>query len=284
MPRATPSAAKASPTSATCSSCRTPSSSAISKPRKQVADHAVIGSGPLAFYTDTGQDGLSSCPPSTVSSSSTRRGDSGWSREKAAVRSASIATQRRSTSPGTTGTARRWASRGRHFAGSRASEGITGRFAEHIWEAVNRAGAGYPSRVTIERWRRSPAPTADVPASVAKARAECDALVKALVAWPSWLFARGDLAAGGAGDESPLVFDDTTLMAVADAHLCLSVEPAVRPTARPRLVPGPWTVQLSVGRAPQRAPAADAGGHLAQRARGAAHGAPPPDPDENQLP
>ena len=29
--------------------------------------------------------------------------------------------------------------------------------------------------------------------------------------WPSWLFARGDLAAGGAGDERPLEFSDASL-------------------------------------------------------------------------
>src|SRR5262249_7836940 len=48
-------------------------------------------------------------------------------------------------------------------------------------------------------------------------RTGCDDLYKALTTWPSWFFARGDLAAGGAGDESPLVFDDSTLKA-APAH------------------------------------------------------------------
>ena len=63
-----------------------------------------------------------------------------------------------------------------------------------------------------------PAPTSDVKASLAKARAGCDDLYKALTTWPSWFFARGDLAAGGAGDESPLVFDDTTLKAEPAHH------------------------------------------------------------------
>ncbi len=38
-------------------------------------------------------------------------------------------------------------------------------------------------------------------------------LQKYLTTWPSWLFARGDVAAGGAGDESPLEFSDRTLSA-----------------------------------------------------------------------
>ena len=124
-------------------------------------------------------------------------------------------------------------------------EGVTGRFAEHIWDAVNRAGTGYPSRVTIDRWRNLPAPTDDVATSVAKARAECDALVKALVAWPSWLFARGDLAAGGAGDESPLVFDDTTL-AVEPTHAYVYALNRRFGRGGPTLAPGPWTAHLAV--------------------------------------
>ena len=57
----------------------------------------------------------------------------------------------------------------------------------------------------------------DVAASLAKGRAGCDEIQKLLTTWPSWFFARGDLAAGGAGDESPLVFDDATLK-VEPAH------------------------------------------------------------------
>ena len=91
------------------------------------------------------------------------------------------------------------------------NEGITGRFAEHMWEVVNKTTDGYPSREMIGAWRAFDAPTADVAASTAKARSQADALTKKLATWPSWLFARGDLAAGGAGDETPLLFDDTTL-------------------------------------------------------------------------
>ena len=52
---------------------------------------------------------------------------------------------------------------------------------------------------------------------MAKGRAGCDEIQKLLTTWPSWFFARGDLAAGGAGDESPLAFDDETLK-VAPTH------------------------------------------------------------------
>ena len=43
------------------------------------------------------------------------------------------------------------------------------------------------------------------------ARTGCEEMQKYLITWPSWLFARGDVAAGGAGDESPLEFSDNSL-------------------------------------------------------------------------
>ena len=92
-----------------------------------------------------------------------------------------------------------------------------------------------------------PAPTADVPASIAKTRAGCDALYKALTTWPSWFFARGDLAAGGAGDESPLVFDDTSLKVEATHEYAYPVGPrAGRGRGAPATAPtGPSTIYLT---------------------------------------
>ena len=43
--------------------------------------------------------------------------------------------------------------------GLAAREGVTGRFAEHIWTAVNKADTGYPIRMTVDGWRSLPAPT-----------------------------------------------------------------------------------------------------------------------------
>ena len=181
---------------------------------RQVADHATIGSGPLSFYTDPGKTGLELSALNRIQQLYASRGfrvvsgeggrPFGFDRYAKAFYVAWYYRHRAALGDPTA-----------TLRGLAAREGITGRFAEHIWNAVNRAGTGFPSRLTVERWQTLPAPTSDVQASVARARSECDALVKALVAWPSWLFARGDLAAGGAGDESPLVFDDETLAAVA---------------------------------------------------------------------
>jgi hypothetical protein len=62
------------------------------------------------------------------------------------------------------------------------------------------------------------------------------------VSWPSWLFARGDVAAGGAGDESPLEFSDRTLN-VDTSHRFAYVRGGARPEAYPR---GPAKIYLNV--------------------------------------
>jgi len=211
---------------------------------RQVADHAVIGSGPLAFYTDPGKTGLELSALNRLQELYASRGfrvvsgeggrPFGFDRYSKAFYVAWRYKHRKALGdPAAT------------LRGLAAKEGVSGRFAEHVWDVVNRAGTGYPSRLTIERWQQLAAPSSDAQASVARVRGECDAIVKELVAWPSWLFARGDLAAGGAGDESPLVFDDTTL-AAAPAH-----EYVYRLNRRfgeegLKIVPGPWPVQLSV--------------------------------------
>ena len=177
---------------------------------KLVADHAVIGSGPLEFYVDPGRTGLELSALNRINDLYATRGFRvvsgeggrpfglerygkafyvGWYyRHRAAL--------------GDPGATRR---------GLAAREGITGRFADHIWAVVHNPNTAYPTRETVNRWQALSPPTSDVPASLVRARAECEEIQKALTTWSSWFFARGDLAAGGAGDESPLAFDDETL-------------------------------------------------------------------------
>ena len=58
MRRAIRSAARVSRTSATCSSCEESRIERYLEAAKQVADHAVVGAGPLEFYADAGKTGL----------------------------------------------------------------------------------------------------------------------------------------------------------------------------------------------------------------------------------
>ncbi len=211
---------------------------------RQVADHAVIGSGPLSFYADPGKTGLELSALNRLQALYAARGfrvvsgeggrPFGFDRYAKAFYVAWHYEHRRALGDGTA-----------TLRGLAAKEGISGRFAEHVWDAIHRVGTGYPSRLTIERWRALPAPTSDLQASVARVRSDCDALVKQLVAWPSWLFARGDLAAGGAGDESPLVFDDKALAAAPTYTYSYRLNRRLGEDGL-ELVPGPWTVQLSV--------------------------------------
>ena len=155
-----------------------------------------------------------------------RRRGSASSPAKADGRSASSATARRSSSPGTTSTASRSAIPPRRFAASRRRKASPAALPITSGSVVNKPNTGYPTRETVDGWNA--AAGADRPtftASLAQgARRAATRSQKSLTTWPSWFFARGDLAAGGAGDESPLVFDDETL----------KVEPAHRFTLRRR--------------------------------------------------
>jgi mono/diheme cytochrome c family protein len=218
---------------------------------KQVAEHAVLGSGPLLFYTDTGRTGLELSALNRINELYQTKGfrvvsgeggrPFGFERYAKAFYVAWYYKHRAALGdPNAT------------VRGLAAKEGITGRFADHMWDVVNRTATGYPSHDMIAAWQQFAAPTADAKASIAKARSEADALTKKLVTWPSWFFARGDLAAGGAGDETPLLFDDTTLAARTTHSYTYGlnrrfVRPAPgepRPEG-PQVGPGPWTVHLT---------------------------------------
>ena len=217
---------------------------------KQVAAHAVIGAGPLEFYADAGKTGLELSALNRINHLYATKGvrvvsgeggrPFGLDRYGKAFFVAWYYKHRAALGdPAAT------------IRGLAAKEGITGRFAEHIWMVVNKANAGYPTRATVNGWMKLPAPGADVQASIARARAGCDDLYKALTTWPSWFFARGDLAAGGAGDESPLVFDDTTLKAETTHRYVYGVNPrGGRSTGlgagRPTVAAGPVKVYLTL--------------------------------------
>ncbi len=173
---------------------------------KKIAEHAVIGAGPVEFYTDPGKTGFEMSAISRIrkiyedGGFRTVSGEGGkpfgldkygkafytaWRyQHRAALGEPNV-------------TVKQIAER----------EGITPRFAEHIWSTIQRADLGYPSSEAAARFKKFPAPSAGE-AAARKASAELQTFV---VGWPSWLFARGDVAVGGAGDESPLVFSDASL-------------------------------------------------------------------------
>ncbi|MDP3070685.1 MAG: DUF1592 domain-containing protein [Opitutaceae bacterium] len=183
---------------------------------KAVADHAMIGAGPLEFGPDTGKTGLELFALSRINELYATKGfrvvsgeggrPFGLERYGKAFFAAWFF-QHRAALGEPTVTLRELAVR----------EGITGRFAEHVASVVNRLGLGYPANEMVARWAALPAPGREPTVAIAQARAGGDEIAKHLTTWPSWFFGRGDVAAGGAGDESPLVFDDKSL-AVEPVH------------------------------------------------------------------
>jgi hypothetical protein len=211
---------------------------------KEVADHAIIGAGPLDFFADAGKTGLELSALSRINDLYATKGfrvvsgeggrPFGLERYGKAFFVAWYYKHRVALGdPSAT------------LRGLAAKENITGRFADHIWAVVNKPNTGYPTRVTVDAWTRLPAPTSDISASIAKARAGCDDLYKALTTWPSWFFARGDYAAGGAGDESPLTFDDTSLKAAPTHHYTYPLGNRPARGRGPAVIPGPVKVYLT---------------------------------------
>ncbi len=184
---------------------------------KFIANHAVIGSGPLEFFADPGKTGFELSAITRIkdiyaaAGFRTVSGEGGRPFGLEKYGKAFYAAWRY----------RHRAALGEPHADWKnlaAREGVSQRFAEHIWSLLNRPSLGYPASEVAARWRKLPAPGADAKTSAAAVRAQCEEMQNFLVTWPSWLFARGDVAAGGAGDESPLEFNDAALKAEARHH------------------------------------------------------------------
>ncbi|HEU5022787.1 MAG TPA: DUF1587 domain-containing protein, partial [Bryobacteraceae bacterium] len=211
---------------------------------KVVADHAVIGAGPLQFFTDPGKTGFEFSGIERVKAIYEKYGFRTVSGEggfqyglekygKALYGAWEYANRAALREP--TITMKKIADR----------EGIEVRFLQHIFEVMNRPGLSYPASDMAEKWRQIPKAVAggDVKAEEAVARSHAADLQTALLNWPGWLFGRGDKAQGGAGDESPLIFNDKALKADADHHFNFAHRPFGR-GARPAT--GPVKIYLNV--------------------------------------
>ena len=128
---------------------------------KLVADYALVGAGPLAFSPDAGRTGLEISALNRINELYATKGfrvvsgeggrPFGLDRYGKAFYVAWHYKHRVALGdPSAT------------IRGLAAKEGITGRFADHIWAVVNTPAPKYPARETIDRWKRLPAPTADV--------------------------------------------------------------------------------------------------------------------------
>src|SRR5215469_5054309 len=189
---------------------------------KIVADHTVVGAGPLQFYEDPGKTGFEMSAMHRIKDIYTAfgfrmvSGEGGFSfglERYAKALFAAWEYQHRAAlgKPNAT------------FTSLAANEEVTARFVEHIYRTMNRKDLMYPSTEMAARFDKLPAPTADIAASLTAARAACDELQKYVTSWPGWLFARGDAAYGGAGDESPLIISEKSLKVEAAHHFVYNV-------------------------------------------------------------
>jgi hypothetical protein len=180
---------------------------------KRIADHAVIGAGPIEFYHDPGKTGFEMSAITRIKRIYEANGFRTVSAEGGApqhldrydkVLYATWRFQHRAALGEPNATLAQIAHR----------EGITARFAQHVWTVMHSGSLGYPMSEIAVRWQKLPAPSTPE----ADVRKACTELEKFVTTWPLWLFARGDIAMGGQGDESPLIISDKTLTLEPSHH------------------------------------------------------------------
>src|SRR5262249_8870242 len=185
---------------------------------KIVADHAVIGAGPLEFFSSPGKSGFELSAITRIKDIYAANGFRTVSGEGGGP----FGLEKYGKALFVAWQYRHRAALGQANATLPAladREGVAPHFAQHVWLVMNKTELGYPTSEIVARWRRLPAPLARPLAreeagdkiTDAAARAGCEEIQKFISAWPAWLFARGDQAAGGLGDESPLEFNDRSL-------------------------------------------------------------------------
>jgi len=213
---------------------------------KKIAEHAVIGAGPLGFYSDPGNTGFEFSAITRIKDIYERNGYRTVSGEGGIPFGLDRVSKAFYVA---------WRYQHRAAFGEpnaqlealAAREGINGRFARHTWTVVNAKGLGYPTSEVAARFHKLPAPVKDLKASESKARAASEELQKFVITWPLWLFARGDAAVGGAGDESPLIINDKSLKVNPKNHFAFNriARRALGPTVEEPLL-NPTKVFLNV--------------------------------------
>jgi hypothetical protein len=180
---------------------------------KQIADHAVVGAGPLSFFVDPGLSGAELSAVDRITRIYEQNGFRAASGEGGRPfgmdrygQAFFVAWQYKHRQALGLGDAT--------IASLAKKEGVSARFVEHVWSVMNAAAPSYPTSKIVDLWRALPAPGAgDAAAVTAAARAGSTKVQEELIFWPRWLLGAGELAAGGAGDERALVLTAAELEA-----------------------------------------------------------------------
>jgi hypothetical protein len=174
---------------------------------KIIADHAVIGSGPLDFFADPGQTGRELSAIARIQQIYREHGFRTAAGEGAEPfgldlypRAMFVAWQYRFRDELGLGDAT--------LSELAAREGMSVRLCEHIWSVLNIQDAPFPLSTIIAQWRALAPPPAQSPEA---ARARCDALCQTLRGWQSTL-------AAAAGDEEEASVLTAGEMKIDKAH------------------------------------------------------------------
>ena len=178
---------------------------------KFVANHAVIGTGPLTFFADPGKTGFELSALNRITKIYTTHGFRATGAEGALPYNLDKYNKAFYTA---------WRYQHRVALGEPnatlesigAREGLTPRFVNHIWKVANQPNPTYPTSEAVTKFKALPGPKSEE----AKIRAACEEIQKTIINWPRVLFAAGALAAGGAGDERNLVISADTLKSVTN--------------------------------------------------------------------
>jgi hypothetical protein len=174
---------------------------------KRVADHAVIGAGPLIFDEHPGMTGFELSAIHRIHDIYSRYGF----RAASAEGGRPFGLERY-------GQAFLAAWRYHHRAALGqpnksleefgAEVDLNPKFIQHIWGVLEATDHKYPTTEVLGMWRGLPAPDGNNEDAV---MAKCEEIQKFVINWPRWLLGAGELAMGGAGDERALVITDEAL-------------------------------------------------------------------------
>lgn len=201
---------------------------------KQIADHVVIGAGPLSFFGDPGKTGFELSAITRIQNIYREHGfrtAAGEGGEPFGLdrypRAFYVAWRYRHRSE--------LGLRGATLAELANEEGIDARFAEYIWSVFAKNSATFPLSDIIERWQRLPKPAGDPEQAQVSAREACKELHQLVHHWQTRFGQNAD-----AKEEAPVLSVDSFKVSQSKlfemninwpkgtkvAHIRLSVESA----------------------------------------------------------
>jgi hypothetical protein len=184
---------------------------------KQIADHAVIGAGPIQFYADPGKSGFELSAVARIQEIYTKNGFRANSGEGGKP----YGVDRYGKAILTCWKYKHRAELGQPNATLKdlaIRDGNSVRFVEHLWTVLNDKQATYPTSEVVARWNKFPNGVDIKAAQVASTE-----LQQYIVNWPRFLFGAGAPAEGGQGDERALIISEDEIQVKAKQKLRFNI-------------------------------------------------------------